>query len=166
MKLILCRHGLAIKREEAMEKKMEDSLRPLVDKGYRKTEKLAEFIAKHEPDVQMIASSPFVRAMQTAEILFQQFRVQDIYECVELVPSAPPQAFAQWLKAKAKTKTCVMAVGHEPQLSVFASWLLSGKTDSFIDLKKSGAICIEVESVEDVYAACGALRWVLPPKFL
>jgi len=155
-----------MEREDAIAKKMEDSLRPLVEKGFRKTESLAKFLGKHEPDVQMIASSPFVRAMQTAEIIFQEFGFEDIYECLELVPSAPPQAFGQWLKAKAKNKTCVIAVGHEPQLSVLASWLLAGKTESFIDLKKSGALCIEVESFEDIYASCGILRWVLPPKFL
>jgi phosphohistidine phosphatase len=166
MKIILCRHGLAMERDEAIAKKMADSFRPLVDKGYQKTERLAKFLKKQEPDIDMVASSPFVRAMQTAEILFRQTKVSDIQECMELVPSAPPQAFAQWLKSRAKTKTCVMAVGHEPQLSVLASWILAGTTQSFIDLKKSGAICLEVESLEEVYASSGRLKWVLPPKAL
>ncbi len=165
MKIILFRHGLAMEREDAIAKKMEDSLRPLVAKGKERTRKMAKLLM--DENVDLIASSPFVRAMETAEILHSVFRTEEIKECVELVPAAPPQAFAQWLKSQAKTKRCVLAVGHEPQLSVFASWALAGDANqSFIELKKSGAICLTFESFEDVTAKSARLNWVLSPKLI
>lgn len=164
MKLILFRHGLAMERQESMAKKMEDSLRPLNPKGRERTLKIAKALEKMQLEVDLIVSSPLVRAMETAEILFQHCSVPDIHECSELVPAAPPQAFAQWLKNSARTSTCVLAVGHEPQLTIFASWAIAGTTTSVIDLKKSGMICLEVESFEDLSARSALLKWVIQPK--
>ena len=164
MKLILCRHGLAMDRAVSVTKKMEDNLRPLTDKGKKRSDLLAQSILNQNCDPNLLVSSPYVRAMQTAEILYQSFSTVEIHECMDLVPSAPPQAFAQWLKKYAKSSTTIVAVGHEPQLSVFASWVLAGLTESFIDLKKSGALCLEFESFEDIYPRCATLKWAINPK--
>ncbi|MGZ5278606.1 MAG: SixA phosphatase family protein [Pseudobdellovibrionaceae bacterium] len=166
MKLILFRHGLAVDRDAALSEKMEDFRRPLVAKGRERTEKMAKRLEGFDLDIDLLITSPLVRAMQTAEIVFPMTKSKDIYECAELVPSAPPQAFAQWLRTHSNNLTCVMAVGHEPQLSVFASWALSGLTTSFINLKKSGMICLEFESLSDVTARSAELLWVLSPKLL
>src|SRR5690606_5997861 len=85
-------------------------------------------------------------------------------EASELVPEAPPQAFARWLQNSAPRATSVLAVGHEPQLSVFASWCLAGASESFIDLKKSGAICLEIESFDAIAPGRATLKWILGPK--
>lgn len=166
MKLILFRHGLAVDRELALMRKMEDSQRPLVPKGREKTEKMAKRLKELGLKIEMLVSSPLVRAYQTAEILFPMVKSKDLHQCAELVPSAPPQAFAQWLKTHSKNATCVMAVGHEPQLSVFASWALAASIHSFIELKKSGALCLEFESLDDITARSATLLWVLQPKLL
>jgi len=166
VKLILFRHGLAVDRDAALADKMEDFRRPLIAKGRERTEKMAKLLKGFELEIDLLVTSPLVRAMQTAEIVFPVTKSKDIHECAELVPSAPPQAFAQWLRTHSKNRTCVMAVGHEPQLSVFASWALSGLTTSFIELKKSGTICLEFESLEDVTARSAELLWVLSPKLL
>jgi phosphohistidine phosphatase len=164
MKLILFRHGQAVERETALLNKMEDSKRPLTPKGRERTEKMAKILKSMDLDLDLLVTSPLVRAMQTAEIIFPTVKARDISECAELVPSAPPQAFAQWLKTHSKNSTCVMAVGHEPQLGVFASWALAGSTNSFIELKKSGVICLEVESLDEVSARSATLQWILAPK--
>ncbi len=165
MKLILFRHGLAVDREMALNTKMEDSRRPLTQKGRERTEKMAKILRRMDLDIDLLVTSPLVRAQQTAEILFPVVRAKDIHECAELVPSAPPQAFAQWLKSHSASAICAVAVGHEPQLSVFASWALSGQTESFIELKKSGILCLEVESLDAVSPRSAELKWVLSPKF-
>lgn len=167
MKLILFRHGLAMDREEAIAKKMSDSLRPLVPKGRDRTKKMAKYLKKIEPDVDFIVSSPFVRAMETAEIIRDIYKTIEISECVELVPSSPSTAFAQWLKDQAKNATTIVAVGHEPQLSTFASWVLAGThQETFFDMKKSGIICLEVESFEEVGPKMAELFWAVSPKLV
>jgi len=166
MKLILFRHGTAVDRELALAQKMEDSQRPLTQKGREKTEKMAKSLKSMGLDVDLLVTSPLVRAYQTAEILFPSVKSKDIHQCAELVPSAPPQAFAQWLKSHSRNATCVMAVGHEPQLSTFASWALAASVHSFIELKKSGAICLEFEALDEITARSATLLWVLQPKMI
>ena len=112
----------------------------------------------------LLVSSPYLRAKQTALIFQRTLRVKRMIEVMELIPSAPPVAFAQWLEANAGVATSVVVVGHEPQLSVFASWVLSGQMQSFIDLKKSGMIGIEIESLQEVKAGDGDLKFLINPK--
>lgn len=116
-------------------------------------------------EVDLIVTSPYIRARQTADILLETFPRTRVMEAPELVPQSPPQAFLRWLKAHARDRRAVMAVGHEPQLSVFASYLLCGKSESLLELKKSGALCLEVdESEEGLEAFAAELQWLLPPR--
>lgn len=166
MKLIIFRHGIAVDREEFITKSKEDSLRPLTEKGRDKAKEMAKALCEWEPEVDLIVSSPYVRAMQTAEIIVQNYKRVEILESSELVPSSPPQAFAQWLAKQIRMETSIVVVGHEPHLSTFATWCLAGTTDSFIDLKKSGVICLEVESLAEVTQKSAVLKWMIQPKQL
>ncbi|MBX3018972.1 MAG: histidine phosphatase family protein [Bdellovibrionaceae bacterium] len=164
MKLILFRHGLAMERDDSFALKLDDSMRPLVEKGKDRTRKMAKALKPILGDVSVLATSPLLRAVQTSEILTGVMRFEQSFEVTELVPEAPPQAFARWLQTSVPRATSVVAVGHEPQLSVFASWCLAGANESFIDLKKSGAICLEVESFDSLAPGLAELKWVLSPK--
>ena len=166
MKIFLMRHAVAMEREDFAKKNKDDSLRPLIEKGRERTRKMTKQLQLMDENFDMIISSPFLRAMQTAEIVCQGYNIRELHECAELVPSAPPQALAQWLRTEAKRARSLLAVGHEPQMSVFASWLVSGYTDSVIELKKAGVICLEVESFEDLGPRSALLKWILQPKNL
>lgn len=166
MKLVLFRHGTALDRELAVLQKIDDSKRPLTDKGRERTEKMAKILKEWGESFDFIVTSPLARAYQTAEILNRHLKCKNLFESPELVPSAPPQAFTQWLRSHSRNATAVLAVGHEPQLSVFASWALSGQLSSFIDLKKSGVLSLEVESFEQFKPGVAELSWLLQPKQL
>lgn len=162
MKLILFRHGLAVDRNEYFGK--DDGLRPLVPKGKERTKLCGQKIKNWLENVDMIVSSPLMRAQQTAEILHDIFNQAKTLEAPELAPARSPAAFAQWLRLHAKKTNQIIAVGHEPHLSTFASWCLAGSQKTFIDLKKSGVICLEFESLEDINAGSALLKWVIHPK--
>jgi phosphohistidine phosphatase len=164
MKLILMRHGLAVDRELFAAKKKDDSLRPLTARGRSRSRMVAKWLARREGAVNLIVQSPMTRARQTVAVIKPLLQARKIAESIELIPSAPPMAFAQWLKLNCLNETLIMVVGHEPQLSVFASWCLSGSTQSFLDLKKSGVICLSVESFQEVTPGCAELKWFLGPK--
>jgi len=53
----------------------------------------------------------------------------------------------------------VLCVGHEPQLSLAAGILLTGKPCSGLSLKKAGACLLHIE--ESVKPAAGRLEWWL-----
>jgi phosphohistidine phosphatase len=164
LKLVLFRHGLAMEREDWQATSQDDSLRPLVSKGKIKSQQMAVKIQKLLKEVDMVVTSPYVRARQTAEVFKPVFKIKRLVESVELVPSAPPSAFCNWLKVHAAHKQNVIAVGHEPHLSQLATWLLSGQTESFLRLKKSGFIILEVESFVDLGPRGAQLHYLLQPK--
>lgn len=166
MEIVIIRHAVAEEREAFAKKSSEDSLRPLTLKGRKRMQKVAVRLQDFVKDFDMIVTSPYTRARQTAEILSQIYFETPVIEAPELVPQSPPQAFVKWLRVQAKQARRVAVVGHEPHLSAFASYLLAGKVESFIELKKSGIIGIEVESFAQVEQGVGQLLYMIPPKFL
>ncbi|MFN8943482.1 MAG: SixA phosphatase family protein [Pseudobdellovibrionaceae bacterium] len=166
MKLILVRHALAEDREIFFKKNLEDHLRPLTPKGRKKMLKVATEFSAFIGKVDHIITSPLVRARETAEILKQVFVEATLIEAAELVPQSPPQSFLKWLRSLNGPFNTIMAVGHEPQLSVFASFLLTGDTTSRIDFKKSGMVCFEFETTEDLVQRHIQLKWMIHPKMV
>ena len=70
LQLILLRHGLAGDREEYKAlNKGPDSKRPLTAEGIRKLRAITKDIKKIFPNIDAIVSSPYVRALETAQIL-------------------------------------------------------------------------------------------------
>lgn len=164
MKLILFRHGVAVEREVFFQKNPDDSLRPLTPKGKARTKIMGQIIQNRIESVDLIVTSPFVRSVETAKILNEILKPKSFQESVELIPSGPPQTFSSWLRAKAGTASTIVAVGHEPQLSLFATWSLSGSLESFLEIKKSGALCLGVENFEEYGPRCAELRWLIQPQ--
>lgn len=166
MELIIIRHASAEEREDFVKKGLEDQFRPLTMKGRKRMQKVCIHLRDHVKSLDLIVSSPFTRARQTAEIISQIYFETKVVEAPELVPQSPPQAFLKWLRTQARNYKRIAIVGHEPHLSAFATYLLSGKTTSFIDLKKSGIIALGIESFADIQAGHAELLYSIPPKFL
>lgn len=164
MKIIIFRHGLAMERSVAIKCGIDDSQRPLVQKGKEQTRKMIGKIKKMIPEHTVLLSSSLLRALETAQILRDEVGFEAHSEISELSPEAPPQALAKWLNHSVPRAECVLIVGHEPQLTSFASWCLTGRSESFIDLQKSGVIVMETESFENLGPATAVLSWLSGPK--
>ncbi|AFY00657.1 SixA phosphatase family protein [Bdellovibrio bacteriovorus] len=166
MELIIIRHAVAEDKEEFAKKGQEDHLRPLTLKGRKRMQKVCVNLRDYVKEIDLIVSSPLTRARQTAEIISQIYFETKVVEAPELVPHSPPQAFLKWLRVQGRNYKRIAIVGHEPHLSVFASYMLSMKAESFIDLKKSGIIGLELESFSSAEAGRAQLLYSIPPKFL
>ena len=166
MELILIRHAVAEEREDFKRKGLEDNLRPLTLKGRKKMQKVCVFLQDYIKELDVIVTSPLTRARQTAEIVSQLYFDTKVIETPELVPQSPVPAFVKWLRVQGRNYKRIAVVGHEPHISSFASYLLSGKTESFIDFKKSGVIALELESFAQAEAGSAQLLYYLPPKFI
>ena len=168
MKLFILRHGLAVERSVSSGGAFEDASRELLPKGRERTLKMALLLKKYcletEDHVERIISSPYIRALQTAEILSEQLKLKEIHKCSELIPSAPPQAFAQWMKIYGGHKKNVLIVGHEPNLSLLTTWLMAGQADPIVEIKKSALLCLETENLENLNARSCTLKWLVPFK--
>lgn len=157
MEILVVRHGPAGDRAAWAKTGRRDSERPLTPDGRRRTREAAEGL-KTLAEVELVATSPWTRARQTAVILGGALGAP-IEECPALVPSRPLEELAEWLFAREEKRVAV--VGHEPHLSRFVSWLLTGAPRPLIVLKKAQAVLIEAAAPESGKAV---LLWSLPPR--
>lgn len=163
MKLLVIRHAIAEDREEFARTGQDDELRPLTAEGRRMMKQGARGLRELVKTVDVLATSPLVRAAKTAQIVAAAYggpRAQDVEQ---LKPEAPPESLLKWL-GKHADASVVAVVGHEPHLGTFVSWLLTGRQRSFVELKKGGACLLEL----DVAMKQGRARmsWLLTPAQL
>ncbi len=161
MQVILFRHGPAGGRDAA--RWPDDAQRPLSSKGEQRTLAAALGLARLAGDITQIATSPLLRATQTADVLNG---VLDLpAPPVVLGALAPGQGYRrviEWLHAQ-DSEASVVLVGHEPDLGKLAGVLLFG-APAALPFKKAGAC--QVSFVGEVAAGAGRLKWFLPPKEL
>jgi phosphohistidine phosphatase len=158
MNLYILRHAIAVPRGTP-EYKDED--RPLTKDGIRKMKAVAQGMRKLGLEFGSLLSSPYLRARQTAEIVGKVFKLE-VRLCEPLIPSIDHRVLiARLVKVREDN---ILLVGHEPHLSELVSVLVSGNTDSQLELKKGG-LC-KLRSDHLVYGRCAVLEWVLTPAQL
>ena len=121
------------------------------------------------PRIDLLATSPLTRALQTADIIVPAYRGVKRVELPQLVPDKPVTSLLRWVqeqhaKQPPRRDFTVALVGHEPQLGVFVSWMLTGLQESFVQLKKGGACLLHCE--KDVKPGRSKLLWLLKPSFV
>lgn len=143
MKLLLLRHAVAEDRATFAASGKDDRLRPLTDEGRKKMRRIGDALAGFLPELALIATSPYTRARDSAEIFARAFPERPVLtEIAELAPAGASPALLKFLQAQ-KSLPLVACVGHEPNLSQFAGWLLTGQEKSFLDLRKGGACLLD-----------------------
>ncbi|MGH7663888.1 MAG: SixA phosphatase family protein [Gemmatimonadaceae bacterium] len=163
MKLLVLRHAVAEDREDFAATGEDDSLRPLTKEGIWKMERIVKGLRVCARSIDLIATSPYTRAAQTAELIARGFSKVATEQLDALKPDSSPKALLPWLR-KHQDADSVAVVGHEPHLGVVISWLLAGKDASFVGLGKGGACMLEFESRP---AQGGAIiLWTLTPSLL
>ena len=162
MQLLVIRHARAMAREAFAKTCPDDGLRPLTKEGRKRMAIAANGLRTLIEQIDLLATSPLTRAVETAQILADAYSVRPM-ERAELAPSRPPAALAKWLQRQPE-KAIVAIVGHEPHLSLCISWFLSGLDDPFVEMKK-GAACL-LEFPKKVAPGHGRLRWLLTSRQL
>jgi phosphohistidine phosphatase len=163
MKIVIIRHGIAEELEASSKSGRDDASRNLTKDGRKKMARAAEGLAKITPTVDLIATSPLIRAVQTGEIIAKTYDGTRTVQIAALSPRKPPANLIEWLNAHPPDST-VALVGHEPHLGTVIGWLTTGLQESFVVLKKGGAALIEVET--PVAPGRGKLHWLLKPSEL
>jgi phosphohistidine phosphatase len=161
MNLFLLRHGIAVERGTPGCE--QDADRPLTPKGERRLGRIADAMEAMGLTFDLILSSPYVRARQTAEIVVDELGLKKKLEFSEtLTPDGDAKALIAALNKLDPRPENVLLVGHEPYLSGLISMLASGDPDLPIDFKKGGLCKLEVESLR--YGRCATLAWLLTPR--
>jgi len=162
VKLVIIRHGPAGDRAEWEAQRRDDRLRPLTPEGRKEMQRVAPGLARLVPTVDVLATSPLVRAAETAEIIAQTYDSEPV-SLEALAPNRDPDEAVGWLQKQPADYT-VGLVGHEPHLSTLVGYLLTGTRASFIDLKKGGVCMLDLPGAPQ--PGKGNLKWLLTPREL
>lgn len=161
MDLYLVRHALAEPRDS--DRWPGDFLRPLTPVGIRVFRGVAHGLSKLGIEVDDVLSSRYARAWTTAEILQCEAHWPAPVACTALEPGSQVSAAVEATGALASS--AVALVGHEPQLSMLASLLLSGDENRIsLKLRKGGIVHLRVTS--PMRSGEAELRWSVTPKVL
>jgi len=157
--LYLVRHGLAEARGDAWP---DDTKRPLTADGMSRMRKAVRRLVRLGVSVEVVLSSPLVRARQTAEIVAGGLAPSPSLVTVDsLAPDGSYAAVVADLEKHAR-KARIALVGHEPAMGELAARLIGSRHP--IEFKK-GAVCrIDIDDLPP--AGPGDLRWLLTPKIL
>ena len=157
MEIIFVRHGRA---EEIPSAGSSDFNRQLTTLGKSEVESLAHFLGRLVPSVDLVLSSPLVRAVQTAEILRKQFSKAPHVQVDELHYDTLPDETLQMLARTINGEERILCVGHEPSLSSVISLSLAGSYGSFVRIDKATSACVAFPG--NPRPGGGILTWMFP----
>jgi len=156
VKLYFLRHGVA---PDPQTWEGDDFVRPLTADGRKRMKREAKALAKLDLTLDLILTSPLVRAQQTAAIVAQRLNLQHrLVEDERLGPGFGAERLGAILREHSDAGA-LMLVGHEPSMSATIGEIVGGAR---IELKKGGLACVEVDSA----ASSCTLAWLVSPKVL
>ena len=161
MNLYILRHGIAV--EPGTPGYEKDADRPLTSEGERKLRQISKAMEALELSFDLILSSPYLRARQTAEIVAEALKARKRLELSDhLTPGGSTKKLVELLNRLQPPPDNVLLVGHEPYLSGLISLLVTGSVTSAVIMKKGGLCKLSTESLK--HGRCAALEWLLTPK--
>jgi phosphohistidine phosphatase len=162
MLLLLIRHAQAGQRDEAQWP--DDRLRPLTDEGRKMHRRVVRGMRRLGLVPELLLTSPWTRALETAEITQKGLRLEEEPVCTEALADSPDLArLLEAIGPRAPDAT-VALVGHSPFLDELASLLGAGSTTQLhLDFPKSGVVGIELG---ELAPGAGELQFFLRPKQL
>jgi phosphohistidine phosphatase len=159
MELYFLRHGKAQELGDAGV--TDDFGRALTEKGIAEMEAEAKAMDRIGIPLDVILTSPLVRAKETAAIVARRLGLKDqLFETELLTPGCSVSRLQKLIAEYPKAET-VMLVGHEPDLSTIVGELIGGAR---IEMKKGGFAAVICNRL--LTRGCGTLKWLAPPKIL
>lgn len=156
MEIWLLRHAAAEDQAESGR----DSDRTLTEDGHKRAREVARGLAALEPGIELVLTSPYARARQTAEPVARALHLAaKIRETAALEPSSDPQEILEELRAE--KVEAVLLVGHEPHLGGLLGRLVAGRPGLEMPMRKAAVARL-------TWSGSGAatLRALLPAKVL
>ena len=152
MDIWLLRHAAAEDRARSGR----DADRALTPEGLARAEAVGRGLARLEPGISRVLTSPFRRARQTADAAAKSLGIRDVSESRALEPERAPEEI---LSEIGDSGGDVLLVGHQPHLGALLGLLVAGARD--MPMKKASVARVTLDG-----RWSGTLRAYLPPKVL
>ncbi len=161
MQLYIVRHGIAIDHEDPQ--CPAEAERYLTEEGIEKTKQVAKGVAALGVTGDLLITSPYVRAVQTAEIFAEalDYAKQKIRRNEMLLPGSEPNLLFRELTREKQAST-VLLFGHAPHLDDVIATALGAKKH-LTSLKKAGVALLELKRISP---PMGVLTWLATPRML
>jgi phosphohistidine phosphatase len=162
MLLLLVRHAHAGNRDPAQWP--DDSHRPLTDKGRKTQAKVARALRNLELAPELVLTSPWLRALQTAEIMHEVMLLPQPPVPSSALADDPDLARIAAEVGPRGDRAVVALVGHSPWIEELAAMLVSGSDRGMkLDFPKSGVLAVKADRLAP---AAATLWFFLRPKLL
>jgi phosphohistidine phosphatase len=135
-----------------------DHLRPLTARGRTQMWLAARGLIREIPSIDILATSAYVRAVQTAEILSLTYGNIAIQQIAQLESGAPPGLIVEWLVER-PAQACIALVGHAPDLARLVTSLISNRENPVLKIKKGGACLVTFDG--NLQPGRGTLQWLM-----
>jgi phosphohistidine phosphatase len=139
----------------------DDSQRPLEDDGAERFARVVKTLAERGFAPDAIATSPYVRCRQTAEIVAAHLPHSPNYvELDALTPGSDFESLVEWTHQT--NAESVAWVGHAPDVSHLAAALIGD--DALVRFAKGSVAAIRIHG--ELGASSGELHWLATAKLL
>jgi phosphohistidine phosphatase len=155
MDVWILRHAAA--QDRAPSGKDED--RELTSEGRARAEGVARGLAALSPSIEVILTSHYPRARQTAQPCAKALGLEPPRDFPPLLPGTDPSKTVKELVRGGWTS--VLLVGHQPHLGSLVGLLAFGDERREVPLRKAAVACVSWEPDGE-----GRLEALLPPKVL
>lgn len=136
-----------------------DADRELSHAGEEAARLMGAALAGIEPELSLILTSPLTRARNTGELVRAQLGASAVVKATEkLSPGFRPKPIIEELGSVTGP---VMVIGHQPEMSGFIAYLISGSSHAAVEMSPASLACLSVS-----YAGSRAdarLVWLLTP---
>ena len=158
MKLYLMRHGEAEKIGGGISRDEDRRLTPV---GEETSTLMGRALARIDPTIGTILTSPLVRAVQTGTLLGREFGAGPVQRISGyLAPGFRAKDFLGEVFALSPAQG-VVAVGHEPDMSKLLGYLITDDSRVSVGMSTTAVAGIELAGTSSEYEA--VLRWFLTP---
>ncbi|TWT46777.1 SixA phosphatase family protein [Botrimarina hoheduenensis] len=159
MKVFIARHAWAGNYGDSAWP--DDSQRPLTAEGVERYRAVVDTLAERGLIPERIATSPYVRCRQTAELIAAATGAP-IDDLPSLAPGADLATLIEWTESTGTESVCW--VGHNPDVEILTAALI-GDRNAGVRFAKGSIACVRFEEV-NLAPGSGVLEWHLTAKTL
>lgn len=139
-KLYLIRHA----KSSWEHPEQEDSLRPLNEQGQIDAHEMSQWLTEQDPKIDLILSSPAVRAFETARIFAKTLEYpENKIQQNELIYDANVDDLISVIDDVPDRYKNILLFGHVPSLNLLANFLCD---DHLVNIPTCGIYCVEINS--------------------
>ena len=158
--LYLLRHA----KSSWKETNLADFDRPLNGRGRKASETVGSFLKDKEINLDLVVSSPAVRARQTIELVLRAAKMKPELRLDERIYEATTERLLEVVSQLENEHKAVLLVGHNPGMQELLS-LLTGQSEDYPTAALTKVAFKNLKWAE-VGSKKGSLEWIVKPKEL